>query len=106
MRVATADSAVAASPAELHPGLLRMREQKLNGSEIPGSPVDQRCLGASHECVPQAAGSNPIDLTQVPTIREYCRVERWGDSDTRLDKRCCPGLGCAEAIHMATASRV
>jgi hypothetical protein len=58
------------------------------------------------EWVPYAAGSNPIDSTHDPTIREYCRVERWGDSDRRLGKRNCSGFKCAALIHPATASRV
>jgi hypothetical protein len=56
--------------------------------------------------VPYPAGSSPIDLTQAPTIREYCRVERFGDSDTQLGNRNCSGFKCAAAIQAATAPRV
>jgi hypothetical protein len=47
-----------------------------------------------------------IDATHDATIREYCRVERCGDSETRLGNRNCSGLRCAVAIQADSASRV
>jgi hypothetical protein len=41
-----------------------------------------------------------------PTIREYYRVQRCDDSDTRLGKRICSGFRGAAVIQVVTASLV
>ena len=106
-------SAAAPSTTDLHLGLLGdlqcvinlnpkipdgafelcVAKQELNRPQIPGPSVDQRRFGTAQRM--SAVGRrvpSPIHLTHDPTIREYCRVERWGDSLTRLGKRNCSGL--------------
>src|SRR5690348_2539975 len=50
------------------------------------------------ECVPYAAGSRPIDATQLLTTRAYCRVDKCGELERRLAKWKCSDFKCAAAI--------
>lgn len=65
----------------------RVAQQKLNGTQVPRPPVNQRGLGATRECVPNNRGSRPMLAIQLETRREYCRVEMQRSGLFRLSKR-------------------
>lgn len=82
-RFRDADAGVAHSAVHLW-----MLRQKLNRPKGAGLPGDLRHPVWRTECVPQALGSRPTEVTHPLTIRASCRVERCRLPQTRLGRRC------------------
>src|SRR6266567_9575882 len=71
---------------------LGVAEQKLRGSQVTGTPVDQGCFGPSECMCAEEVRVQPMLAIHSETSRAYCRVDRHRPRPRRPTKRDSPGF--------------